>query len=947
MQISNKAIRSESRLIALLGPTNTGKTHAALEHMLSYNSGMIGFPLRLLARENYEKIVALKGRGQVALVTGEEKIIPEHARYYCCTVESMPIEQEFDFIGIDEIQLAEDPDRGHIFTDRILRARGKACTMFMGAETMRPILSGLVPGLDFQTSTRFSNLTYTGYKKLTRLPKRSAVVAFSVDDVYNTAELLRRQRGGTAVVLGALSPRTRNAQVEMYQSGEVDFIVATDAIGMGLNMDIHHVALAATRKYDGNRPRSLRTAEIAQIAGRAGRYRRDGTFGVTGRVHDLDPEMVEAIQNHQFPAVRELCWRNAYLEFNSPKILLQSLEASSAEKALVKGRPSDDYLSLKAMMERDDVIVRADNPEMVRLLWDVCQIPDFRQTLNDAHHELLASIFLRLHEGRLAEDWVDAQISRLDDLQGDVDTLMARIAHIRTWTYISFKSAWLERAAYWQEKARAIEDRLSDALHEALIKRFVDQRASMLMKSLEEAGGGALLAGIRPNGEVIVESHLIGHLHGFRFIPDDTGGGADHKAVMSAARAALASEIKRRLNMVLSSKPEQFQIDAEGQILWQQKHGSPLPGEPIARLTKGAAALKPGIEISESDLLAGTDKALLETFLKDWLAAHTAQILEPLIALENPEGLQGAARGITFQIYESLGIIPREKIEDLIATLTPEDRAALRAKKVKLGPILVFLPALNKPAAVKLRALLWSLYEGKSLPASTPPDGSVSIRVDKNTADRAFYQAIGYPVYAGRAIRIDMLDRVISAVYDSAKEGKFQAKHEMAEWLGCPIDDLYEILESMGHRKMDEAPKAAEPENTEDPAIETTPEEKPTATEGAEETSAATETAPQPAKKPELAFFRLKRGKAFEKPFVHKPKFEHKKQNKPAQAQNEQKPRDNDKQGHDKKEMGKREKRRNPKGKEYKQTMMSAGPKSKPEDSPFAILEQLKKTSGE
>jgi ATP-dependent RNA helicase SUPV3L1/SUV3 len=927
----------------MLGPTNTGKTYNAIEHMLSYDTGMIGFPLRLLARENYEKIVRLKGRHQVALVTGEEKIIPAHARYYCCTVESMPVDQTFDFIAIDEIQLAEDPDRGHIFTDRLLRTRGRACTMFMGAETMRPILASLLPDIEFQICPRFSNLVYTGYKKLTRMPKRSAVVAFSIDDVYNTAELLRRQRGGTAVVLGALSPRTRNAQVEMYQSGEVDFIVATDAIGMGLSMDIHHVALASTRKYDGNRARPLKTAEIAQIAGRAGRFRRDGTFGVTGRVPELDPDIVEGIESHSFTAVRELCWRNSTLEFSSVSALLRSLEVTSGDRALIKGRPSDDLLTLKALMERDDIMVRADNPHMVRLLWDVCQVPDFRQTLNDAHQELVAGIFLRLCENRLEEDWVNAQISRLDDIQGDVDTLTARIAHIRTWTYISYKAEWLQRAEYWQDKARTIEDKLSDALHDALIKRFVDHRASMLIKSLDESNG-ELLAGIRPNGEVIVESHLIGHLHGFRFIPDNTGAGADHRAVMGAARAALKSEIKRRLAMILSSKPEQFQINSLGQILWQQKHGNPLPGEPIATLTKGQQALKPALEINESDLLAGTNRAAVHSFLQVWLNAHIASTLETLVALENPDGLQGAARGIAFQIYESLGILPREKIEDLISVITAEDRAALRFKKIKLGPILVFLPALNKPAAVKLRALLWSLHVGKTLPAATPPDGSVSIKIDRETADRAFYQSIGYPVLAGRAIRIDMLDRVISAVYDSAKDGKFQAKHEMAEWLGCGIDDLYEILEAMGHRQIAASPAPEPTQTSEAPPIEA-PSPESVAAEP-ETTEAETPIVPPPvAKKPELAFFRLKRGKASDKPYTPRPSFSQEKKPIAPSPKPEQKNKPED--PHKEKDLGKREKRRNPKGKEYKQTMMSSGPKSKPEDSPFAILEQLKKSSTE
>ncbi|MAE52027.1 MAG: helicase [Micavibrio sp.] len=988
MGLPHKYSRDHGRVFALLGPTNTGKTYRAIDRMLSYESGMIGFPLRLLARENYDKVAAIKGRSRVALVTGEEKIIPPNAKYYCCTVESMPVEKAFEFIGLDEVQLAEDPDRGHIFTDRILRARGLEETMLMGSDTMRTVLSRLIPGIEFEEASRFSRLTYTGFKKLTRLPKRSAIVAFSMDEVYNTAELIRRQRGGTAVVLGALSPRTRNAQVEMYQSGEVDFMVATDAIGMGLNMDIHHVALAATRKFDGHRLRGLRNIEVGQIAGRAGRYMKDGTFGVTGRVHDLDPDVVKAIENHDFNSVREICWRNADLEFNSPKLLLKSLEQTSGDKMLVRGRPSDDYLALKAMMRRDDVIVRADNPEMVRLLWEVCQVPDFRQTLSDAHQDLIAEIYTRVSDGPLPEDWVAARIRRLDDRTGDVDALMARIAHIRTWTFISHKYHWLERAEYWQGQARAIEDGLSDALHQALIKRFVDSRTSMLMKSLEE--GQELMAGIRANGEVIVESHLIGHLHAFRFIPDKDAVGADYKVVMATARKALTKEVKRRLAMILNAKPEQITLDESGKLLWQQKVGSPLPGEPVAALKKGDSALKPGVELIDSDLLDGSDKEAVLTFLKEWLDQHIKTVLEPLVNLENQDGIEGAARGITYQVYEAMGIIPREKLEDLIADLTAEDRAVLRARRIKLGPILVFLPALNKPAAVRLRGLLWALWHEKTLPVEVPKDGIVSTKVDEKSIDRNFYQSIGYPVYGGRAIRIDMLDRVISAVYDAADQGKFQAQHKMAEWLGCPIDDLYAVLTAMGHKKIydpadeqkaddqisvneghneDQSAEASDSsatggkdaadqgENAKGAdakgadaanatgdvsgvalAPELTGDIKEAITEGAdahtEQGVTTTDAAPkvEAQKKPELATFRLKKGKANaqSKPF-HK---------KPFAAKGGKK------QGDDKKDRskGKRERRGNPKGKSYKQSNMSAEAKTK-DDSPFAVLEQLKKNA--
>ena len=950
MKVTNTAIRTDAPVRALLGPTNTGKTYRAIERMMHYNSGIAGFPLRLLARENYDRVCAVKGKNRVALVTGEEKIIPRGAKYFCCTVEAMPIEQSFECLIVDEVQLAEDPERGHIFTDRILRARGTQETMFLGSDTMRVVLSTLVPGIEFEECIRFSQLSYTGYKKLSRLPKRSAVVSFSIDDVYATAEMIKRQRGGTAVVLGALSPRTRNKQVEMYQSGEVDFLVATDAIGMGLNMDIRHVALASTRKYDGVRARYLRASEMAQIAGRAGRYKRDGTFGITGRVQELDADVIEAIESHTFPSIREVCWRNAALNFDSPDMLLHSLEVGSGEKMLGRGRPSDDVRTLKALIQNnEEVMARANNPEMVRLLWEVCQIPDFRQTLSDAHQDLIAQIFGRVSYGKLDEDWVNAHIMRLSDTRGDVDALMSRISHIRTWTYISFKSQWLNRAEYWQEKAREIEDNLSDALHEALMKRFVDRRASVINQALEE--GRALLVGIRANGEVILESHLIGHLQAFRFIPLDTVDQGNQKAIMAVARDALRKEIKRRVSMITNAKPEQFQLTETGAILWQEKHGSPLPGTEIAHIEKGTSILKPAVVLTASDLLEGKDRDDVQLFLQNWVNAHIAKVLEPLVKIEHDETLSGTVRGICYQVHENLGIVPRENLEDLIAQLTQEDRAAIRARRIKMGPILVFLWELTKPAAVRLRGLLWGLWNERSLPMPVPNDGVVSVAIDPKTADRAFQQAIGYPVYGNRAIRIDMLDRVISAVYDRAEQGKFQAGHDMCEWLGCSIEDLYGVLSAMGHKKVyDPAEKKDETPEDEAQAILKDAEVKAEAeaqaapeapTVAAEESKAEAETAapvadasvpaeeaakPAEQVKPELATFRLKKGKAFEK---------NREQKKPF---NKNKPKGDHK-------GGKKKPRGNPKGKDYKQSKMSANAK-KVEDSPFAILQQLKDKSG-
>jgi len=983
MNVTNSAVKSDSRITAILGPTNTGKTHYAIEQMLSHQTGCIGFPLRLLARENYDRVCAKIGNTHCALVTGEEKIIPATARYFFCTVESMPVENEFHFLAVDEIQLCADPDRGHVFTDRLLRARGVESTMFMGSDTIRHIIAGLIPHVEIITRPRLSVLEYTGFKKLTRLNKRTAVVAFSIDDVYAIADLIRRQKGGTAVVLGALSPRTRNAQVEMYQSGEVDFMVATDAIGMGLNMDIQHVALAATRKYDGEKARALSTAELAQIAGRAGRYKKDGTFGTTGNVKGLDPAVVEAIEKHTFDSLQTIYWRNSDLDYHSPLALVKSLERGSGKSVLQKGRPSDDYLTLTQMTERDEVMALAGGEASVQLLWDVCQIPDFRKTLNETHQDLVAEIYMLLRErdGLLPEDWMEEHIRRLDTVEGDFDTLMARLSHIRTWTYITHRGDWVQDSGHWQGRTLRIEDRISDALHEALTKRFVDRRSTVLLGKIEE--GSPLLAGIKKDGEVVVEGQRVGQLVGFRFSPDQTSGREEFKAIMTAARQALRPEIGNRLSMILKAEDKQFKLADDGQILWQQDATNPLPGDPVARIHKGDLLLKPRVEVSDSNLLDGQDKNAIAEKLQDWLDRHIHFTLEPLFRLTGGEDLTAQASGIAFQLQEALGILPRASIEDLIAGLDENGRKALRNRKVRMGPLLVFLPDLNKPVAVRLRAMLLTLWQGKELPAELPKDGIVSFSVEGKNIDADYYRSIGYPVYGPRSIRVDMLDRVVCAVYDSAKDGKFQAQHKMAEWLGSNILDLYAVLESMGHKIIHDpaAEKAADgvaPKGAVSPAMEaleaivpvqaddtaakgteqrgfTEPSvndlagsqptlnampvaeqsQNPAGADGVPHGAGATEVSAQVTpvadkSKPELATFRLKRGKANaenkprERTFVKKDK-------KPDAKQADGKPRDK-----------KPFKKRDDKPKHDDRERVYSAPAKVVADSPFAILQQMK-----
>ena len=624
------------RLAAVLGPTNTGKTYLAVERMLGHESGMIGFPLRLLARENYDRIRRVKGDGAVALVTGEEKILPPGARYFVCTVESMPLDRPVGFLAIDEVQMAADPERGHVFTDRLLHARGVQETMLLGAETMRPLLRRLIPGLEVITRPRFSTLRYTGPRKATRLPPRSAVVAFSASEVYRIAETMRRQQGGCAVVMGALSPRTRNAQVEMYQAGEVDHLVATDAIGMGLNMDLLHVAFAGLAKFDGRGPRRLTPAELAQIAGRAGRHMNDGSFGTTAEIGPLAPEMVEAIENHRFDAIAALMWRNSELDFHSVGSLMASLERRSPDPVLLRARQADDQQALAQLGKDPEILRRIGGPATVRLLWEVCQIPDFRKVMSDAHTRLLGQIFRHLTapEGRLPTDWVAGHVARLDRNDGDIDTLMARIAHIRTWTYISHRAGWLADPRHWQETTRAVEDKLSDALHRVLTQRFVDRRQAHLLRRMKD--GNALVGSVTRAGEVIVEGHGVGQLAGFRFIPDGSGGVEESRPLLNAARRALAREIPERLARLEAAPDAAFALSAAGVVSWE--------GAPVGRLTAGEAVTRPRVDPLQSDLLDSAQRERLRRRLALWAEHYIARRLKPLTAAAAAP-VTGATRG--------------------------------------------------------------------------------------------------------------------------------------------------------------------------------------------------------------------------------------------------------------------------------------------------------------
>ncbi len=789
-------MHENSRISAILGPTNTGKTHFAMDRMLGHRSGMIGFPLRLLARENYDRAVIIKGKNQVALITGEEKILPKDARWYLCTVESMPLDHDVAFVGVDEIQMCADPDRGHIFTERLLHARGHAETMFMGAETIRPLLSRLVPEAEIISRPRFSVLTHIGPSKINRLPARSAIVAFTASNVYTLAELLRRQRGGAAVVLGALSPRTRNAQVAMYQSGEVDYLVATDAIGMGLNMDVDHVAFAALKKFDGRRVRKLTAAELAQAAGRAGRHMNDGTFGTTMEAGILPDDIAERIQEHRFDALEQIFWRNTDLDMSSLAALRNTLNQRPTQPGLSRTRTADDEVILDRLRKEADIVSQVKGKERVRQLWDVCQIPDFRGVMSDAHANLVMSIYRHLTTGteRLPTDWIAANVIRLDRTDGDIDTLIGRIAGIRTWTYVSFRSDWVIDAEHWQNQTRAIEDKLSDALHERLTHRFVDRKTSALISRLKV--NPDLTAAVRSNGEVLIEGEPIGRLKGLRFFFDAVIDGDAGRAIAYAAQRALRSEIARKAQSISEAEDKAFMLEPTTdermpRILWE--------GHEIARLEAGATPLRPGLAVIADDTLEPHHRIAVERRLQKWLGDRIAHVFSGLFALGS-DSLKGAARGLGFQLLEGLGSLRRGDASAQIDALSKIDRRQLRDMGVRIGRDMAYMPQLLKPEAVSWRALLWALANDcKKIPA-LPGPGRVSVRIQK-TDNLDFLEACGYRSLGPLAVRIDMAERLTSKAWLMSKAGPFAPTPELLSLVGANLEDFPHVMQAIGFKR--------------------------------------------------------------------------------------------------------------------------------------------------
>jgi ATP-dependent RNA helicase SUPV3L1/SUV3 len=821
---------------AVLGPTNTGKTHLAIERMLAHSSGMIGLPLRLLAREVYNKIADRAGVETVALITGEEKIKPKNPRYWVSTVEAMPRDLDVSFLAVDEVQIAADLERGHVFTDRILNRRGRDETLLLGAATMRPLIERLLPGASIITRPRLSQLEFAGDRKITRQPRRTAIVAFSADEVYAIAELIRRQHGGAAVVLGSLSPRTRNAQVAMFQNGDVDYLVATDAVGMGLNLDVDHVAFASDRKFDGYQFRRLTPAEFAQIAGRAGRATRNGTFGTTGRCAPFEPELVNALQNHTFDPVKVLQWRNSKLDFSSLGALQVSLNLPPGHEALTRAPIAEDMRVLDHAARDAEVRDKAHGKAAVERLWDACQVPDYRKLSPAAHAELVTTLYgFLMGRGRIPDAWFGAQVDQADRIDGDIDTLSGRIAQIRTWTFVANRPDWLADPEHWQGITREVENKLSDALHERLTERFVDRRTSVLMRRLRE--NTSLNTEIGKTGEVIVEGHVIGRLDGFTFAPDAAEAGSDAKALQAAAQAVLAGEINARAEKLGNAPDDQFVLTSEGIIRWT--------GDAVARLSAAEEALHPRIRIISDERLTGPPREKVQARLELWLKTHIEKLLGPMFELSKAEDVTGIARGIAYQLVEALGVLERPRIASELKDLDQPSRATLRKYGVRFGAYHIYFPGLLKPAARALAALLWALKQDNvdlsalSGAQHLASSGRTSFPVDKQLP-RDAYRVLGYKQAGERAVRVDILERLADLIRPAlawrenspgekpagAFDGRsFVVTQAMTSLTGSAGEDFASVLRALGYRMEKRPPLPQKPVVTETVAPDAPPVE--------------------------------------------------------------------------------------------------------------------------
>jgi len=787
---------SKNKITAVLGPTNTGKTYLAIETMLSFDSGMIGFPLRLLAREVYDKIIEKISIDKVALITGEEKIIPANAKYFLCTVESMPINKHLDFVGIDEIQMCADHERGHIFTDRLLNLRGEKLTMLMGSSTIKSIVNKLDEDTEFINRERLSQLSYVGHKKISRINRKTAIIAFSTEEVYAIAELVRRQKGGAAIVMGSLSPKTRNAQVQLYQSGDVDFLVATDAIGMGINMDLENVFFSNLKKFDGRKLRRLNMSEIGQIAGRAGRYLNDGNFGITGDCKEISAEEVELLENHKFEEIKMLFWRNSNLNFNNALSLIKSLEEKPNRDWLRKIHECGDEKLLKYFLKDMDGHNIKNNQETLELLWECCQIPDFVKKTYGNHLEVVSKVFSFLNgkDGKITNDYMRLQLIKLDKLEGNVDSLSNRIANVRTWSYVSNKINWVESQSYWIEKTKLLEDRLSDRLHEELTKTFIDKRASVLARGLKQ--DIEFKTEIMEDNKVIIDEQFIGDLKGLRFEIDLKAGAleTDIKSLKKAARQTVGPELQKRIQSIIDTGL--IEIKDDFKIYWKNF--------PIAKLIAGKDYLNPDIFLIVDDILENDDKQKLSEFIGNWIKEKIKLVLKSLIDLKNLKESNSSIKALAYQLYENNGVIKREVVAEYLKKLGQDERKILRDLGVKFGRYHVFLFRLLKPEAVSLRTLLWKNFNQKNLNL-TPPTFGLNFLDDKNIRDKHFMLLCGFENFDNYYVRIDILERLFVLIInsDSEKGKEIKLVPEMLNLLGCSKENFKKLIEKMNYKTLE------------------------------------------------------------------------------------------------------------------------------------------------
>ena len=782
----------KDKITAVLGPTNTGKTFMAIETMLSFDSGMIGFPLRLLAREVYDKIVNRVGVNNVALITGEEKIIPANSKYFLCTVESMPIDKQLDFVGIDEIQMCSDRERGHIFTDRLLNLRGEKLTMLMGSNTMKSLLSNLKEDIEFISKDRLSQLTYSGYKKISRIERKSAIIAFSAEEVYAIAELLRRQKGGAAIVMGSLSPKTRNSQVELYQKGDVDYLVATDAIGMGINMDLDNIYFSNLKKFDGKKLRRLNLSEIGQISGRAGRNKNDGSFGITGECKEITSEEVELLEKHKFEDIRNIFWRNSNLDFRSINNLIKTLEEKPNKDWLRRISECEDEKVLKYLIKDNDLNIEEKSEEL-KLLWECCQIPDFVKKTYGHHLEIVKKVFQFLKGGKakITNQYMKAQLSNLDKLEGNVDSISNRIANVRTWSYVANKSNWVENQDYWIERTKYLEDKLSDRLHEELTKSFIDKRASVLAKGLKQ--DITFETKIIENERVLINDQFIGTLKGLKMDLDLKIGAldADIKSLKKAARQNVAPEILRRINLIL--KCNDFELNEDFKIYWNKY--------PIAKLCPGKDYLNPEIELIIDDMIEFTEQKDLKDYLVKWLSNKITIELDSLFKLKSIKESNSQVRALSYQLYENYGVVKREKVVSLVKKLTQEDRKSLRDIGVKFGRYHIFLFKLFKPKQVSLRVLLWKNFKQINL-SLKPPTFGLNFTDNSKFENKDFMLLCGFEKFDRFFVRIDILERLFIHIIKNNLENNQEVKlvPEMLNLLGCNKENFIKLIKNMNYK---------------------------------------------------------------------------------------------------------------------------------------------------